>query len=137
MAVSRCPAGPLRWHATSGDLAVGDSAKAELSVAGTVKNIFDLAQYTSGGTINLIADEGNVTVGAMEQSMFPHRRRAENAGNAQRTTPNGNFVSNGILQAQSGAGGNAGNFSLDVTALPTFSSVARCWMRGIYKRAAN
>ncbi|MGA3169505.1 MAG: filamentous hemagglutinin family protein [Chthoniobacteraceae bacterium] len=117
------PSGSITLHATSGDLVIGDSAKTELSVAGTVKNIFDLAQYTSGGTVNLIADQGNVTVGADGTINVSAPVAGGNAGTLDVTTPNGSFVSNGILQAQSGAGGNGGNFSLDVNALPTFSAL--------------
>ncbi|SFS13496.1 filamentous hemagglutinin family N-terminal domain-containing protein [Dyella sp. OK004] len=55
------PAGKLDVHATSGDLAVTDSAL--LTVGGVNKTFFDTTTYAAGGALKLIADHGGISLG--------------------------------------------------------------------------
>ena len=115
------PSGTITLHATAGNLEIGDSASTRLSVAGTVKNIFDLTEYTPGGTVNL---EGNsVTLGEDGTIDVSAPAAGGNAGTLNISDPDGQFTEQGKLVAESGAGGSAGNFLLDVNTLPALSAL--------------
>ncbi len=55
-------AGKLTLEATTGDVALVGNAS--ISATGTRISLFDLTEDTPGGTVKLIADAGNVTLGA-------------------------------------------------------------------------
>jgi hypothetical protein len=114
------PSGTISLEATTGDLNIGDSATSELSVAGTVKDIFDLAEYTSGGTINLTAEAGNVTLGADGTIDVSAPTAGGNAGALNVAASDGAFNIDGTLLAKNGSGGA---ITLQENALPTFSAL--------------
>ena len=55
-------AGKVTMEATTGDLVLGGNAA--IRASGTRLSLFDLIEDTSAGTVKLIADAGNVTLGA-------------------------------------------------------------------------
>jgi filamentous hemagglutinin family protein len=117
------PSGTITLHATNGDVVIGDSAKGELSVAGTVKSIFDLNQYTPGGTINLTADAGSVTLGPDGTINVSAPAEGGNAGTLNIAALHGAFADGGAIIADGGAGGLGGNLSLEVNSLPSFAAL--------------
>jgi hypothetical protein len=117
------PSGSVTLHATTGDLTIGNLADASLDVSGQAKTFFDLTKYTSGGEINLTADQGNVTVGSKTTIDVAAQSGGGNAGQLSVSDPNGTFALAGNLLATAGAGGNSGSFSLNVGSLPTLATL--------------
>jgi len=111
------PTGSITLHATSGDVTVGNLAATSLDVSGQAQAFFDVTKYTNGGTISLIADQGNVSVGSQSTISVAAQSGGGNAGTFSISAPDGTVTLAGNLQAQGGAGGQSGNFSLDVGSL--------------------
>src|SRR5262249_7574762 len=117
------PSGELTLHATDGDVVIGDSASTTLDVSGTAQTFFDVIKYTNGGVINLIADQGNVNVGADGKLSVDAQTTAGDAGSVSVSVPDGAFVLNGTMSGQAGANGKGGSFTLDVSQLATLGSL--------------
>ncbi len=117
------PSGTITLHATSGNVMIGDAAKSALSVAGTVKSIIDVNQYTPGGTINLTADAGSVTLASGGSINLSAPAQGGNAGTLNIAALRGGFSNAGTLLASGGAGGLGGNFSLQENTLPSFAAL--------------
>ncbi|MGA3170395.1 MAG: filamentous hemagglutinin family protein [Chthoniobacteraceae bacterium] len=111
------PTGAITLHATTGDLNIGNLAATTLDATGQSKSFFDVTQYTNGGTISLIADKGNIVVGADATISVAAQSGGGNAGSLSVTVPNGSVALDGKLLAQGGAGGESGSFALDVGSL--------------------
>src|SRR5262249_51694048 len=111
------PSGELTLHATQGDLSIGGLVSSTLNMNGTAQTFFDVVKYTNGGSITLIADHGNVDVGADATLSVDADAAAGNSGSISVSAPNGLFALNGTLSAQAGATGEGGRFSLDVNQL--------------------
>ncbi len=115
--------GSITIEATTGDLDIGNLAAASLDVSGEAKKFFNLTRYTNAGQINLIADQGNVSVGADTTLSVAAQSGGGNAGTLSVSDPNGTLSLAGNLSAQGGAGGQSGSFSLDVGSLPTLAAL--------------
>jgi len=117
------PTGSLTLEAQTGDLVIGNQHAATLSAAGTSEAFFDLTKYTGGGAITLIADKGNISIGAGSTVSVAAPSQAGNGGTLLVSAPDGSFTAAGTLAGQAGAGGKGGSFSLDVSTLPTLSAI--------------
>jgi len=127
------PSGQLTLHALSGDITVDGS----LDVAGQVKAFNDVVQYSGGGQINLVSDQGAVTVakgGKLDVSAALDVTKSDgsrigDAGSISVSTTGGSdstkglFVVAGTLNGQGGlitaaaagyTAGKGGTFTLDV-----------------------
>jgi len=116
------PSGSITLHATTGNLAIGNSAAASLDVSGASKNFFNVVRYTNGGVINLIADKGNVTVASDVTLTVAAQTGGGNAGTLSVSDPNGTLSLAGNLSGKAAAG-QSGNFLLDVGTLATLGSL--------------
>jgi len=74
-------------------------------------------KYTSGGSITLISDQGDVNVASNATLSVNAQAAAGDAGSMSVSAPTGDFILNGTLNGQAGAGGKGGTFSLDVSQL--------------------
>ncbi len=117
------PSGELTLHATNGDLAVGAVSGSALDVGGTAQTFFDLTKYTSGGQINLLADNGSVSVAAGSTLSVAAQAGGGNAGTISVSAPTGTFVMNGAMNGQGGADGVNGTFVLDVGSLSALGNL--------------
>ena len=117
------PSGQLTLHATNGDLVIGSASPSTLDVSGTAQTFFDLVKYTSGGQINLIADNGAVNVDSGGTINIAAQSGGGNAGTLSVSAPNGSFIVNGTLNGQGGANGLNGSFSLDVGSLSSLGNL--------------
>lgn len=107
------PSGSITLHATNGDVVVGNLAQSRLDVAGTAQVFFDLVKYTSGGSVTLASDTGNVNLGADATVTVAAQPGGGNAGALTIGAPQGSFSLLGTLLGQGGAGGRNGTFTLD------------------------
>ena len=114
------PSGTLTLHATGADAADGVAlgSVANLNVAGVGRSFYDVTQYTSGGSISLIADNGSVNLDPGAIMNVSAQSGGGNAGSLSVSSPEGQFtLPDGVLSGQAGAGGAGGSFSLDVGSL--------------------
>lgn len=107
--------GELTLRATSGDLVVGDSAFVDLR--GTSRQFIDVTRHTSGGTLNLTADQGSARVAANALLDVSAPAGGGNAGQIHVSTPLGNVDLVGTIRANAGAAFRKGGFSLDSASL--------------------
>ncbi len=107
------PSGQIMVRATGGSLQVGNLAPARIDVGGTTRNFLDLIRHTSGGTVNLVSDTGDVTIDADGSIDVSGPAGGGNAGFLNVNAPNGSFTLNGGINGSAAAGGRAGSFSLD------------------------
>ena len=105
--------GRLTLHALSGDVEVGNSDAASIDLAGTAATFVDAICYTSGGTVNLVADNGSVKIGKSAVVSVSAMNGGGNAGAINVKTPHGRFLLNGAIRSGSGSAGLAGSFTLD------------------------
>ena len=105
--------GEITLRATSGDLLVGNNDSARLDAGGTSRAFLDVIRYTSGGTVNLSADAGNVSLGALSTVDVAAPAGGGNAGVLNVKAPLGSFDLSGAIVGSAGAGGRAGSFTLD------------------------
>ncbi len=120
------PSGALTLHATSGDVTVGNLSTTSIDVGGTAQTFFDLVKYTSGGQVNLVADQGSVNIGANGSINVGAQPGGGNAGILSVSTPNGSFIvdNNATLNGAGGTNGRNGTFVLDVGSLPALGSLS-------------
>lgn len=116
----RLPSGQLTLRATTGSVAVTGA----LDVSGTAQIFYDLTRYSDGGSISLIADQGDV---AFLEGSLVSVAAAEGGGNAGFVTiraGNGVFdLSGGQFLGSARTDGRAGTFTLDAGALPAFTQL--------------
>jgi filamentous hemagglutinin len=103
------PSGSVSLEATTGDLTVAG----KIDVNGVSKTYFNVTKYTSGGTIALSADNGNVnlTSGSLLDLNAPSV--GGSAGSLSVTTPDGTVALNGTITATA-PNGTEGSFVADV-----------------------
>lgn len=126
------PSGSVSVTAISGDLLVDG----RIDAGGVEQSFFNLNKFTNGGTINLSATTGNVTLGGASvlnvsaaSGTGTVDSLAGNAGNLGISAPGGIFTPGGTLNGSAGqvtsasgtvlAQGAGGSFILDAGALPT------------------
>jgi filamentous hemagglutinin len=111
--------GAITLHATTGNLTIGNLTAASLDASGVSKSFFDVTKYTSGGEVNLIADQGsNLSVGSGVTIDVSAQSGGGNAGTISISDPTGTLSLAGTLLGQAGAGGQSGSFSLNIGSLP-------------------
>ena len=113
------PSGSLSLRATGGNLEIS----ARLDVSGTQQDFYDVTKYTSGGTIQLASDTGNVALAPTAVVRFAAQAGGGDAGKLAVSAPVGTFTQSGTVAGAAGAGGKAGSFDLDVLALPSLSAI--------------
>lgn len=113
------PSGAVTMRARLGDVSLGGS----INVAGTAQSFFDLVRYTSGGSVNLISDLGNVSLLGGSKIDVGAVAGGGDAGNLSIRTLAGTFIANGTLRGVGGAGGGNGSFNLEVGELAELGSV--------------
>jgi filamentous hemagglutinin len=117
------PSGIVTLQATNGDLTLGDVSPTTIDVGGIAQNFFDVVKYTSGGQVNLIADNGSVNLNGNAMVNVGAQSGGGNAGTVSISAPNGTFVLAGALNGAGSAGGANGSFSLDIGTLPTLGTL--------------
>lgn len=108
------PSGKLTLRATTGDLTLGDASTTTLDLAGTATTFIDTIRYTSGGTVDLVADNGSVSVLAAATINVSAKQGGGNAGTIQVKAPSGTLDLAGVIIGTSGDTGEKGKFSLDM-----------------------
>ncbi len=131
------PSGNLTLHATGGDVQVGNLSATRLDVGGVSQSFFDLVEYTSGGQITLTSDTGNVNVALGSTLAVAAQQGGGDAGGVTINASKGDFVINGALLGQGGAGGNDGTFSLDVGSLPTITQLEAALATGGFTQSQS
>lgn len=114
------PSGRLSLHASEGDLQVNGGT---IDVGGTAQKYFDLTKYTSGGSINLTADKGSITLANQSSLNVSAANGGGDGGSLSISAPQGNFASSGALSGVSGLGGESAIFSLDVGSLASLTAL--------------
>jgi filamentous hemagglutinin family protein len=128
--------GSVTLQATSGNLDIGNFANATIDVSGQAKTFFDLTKYTSGGQVNLIADEGGVDLGAKSTINVGYTTTVEaggvggNAGTLTINAPQGSATLLGTLIGQGGVGEANGSFSLNASSIPAVVSNGQTYPQG-------
>ncbi len=117
------PSGSLDVRATTGDVVIGGEAPASVALVGISRVFVDVTRHTSGGSLRLASDTGNVRI--LEQAVINLSAPTEggNAGRLDVFTPGGSFEFQGGIQARSGLGGTQGVFTLDTASLPSTASL--------------
>ena len=105
--------GEITLRATTGDLLVGNADRARLDAGGTSRAFLDVVRYTSGGTVNLSADAGDIALGALSTVDVSAPAGGGNAGLLNVNSPLGAFDLSGAIVGSAGAGGRSGSFTLD------------------------
>jgi hypothetical protein len=109
------PSGTVTLRATTGDVAVGG----RIDVRGTVQNIFEITGYTDGGRINLVSDQGDVSIGDGSAVVVGAAPRGGNAGTVSVNAAQGSFsIASDTLAGRGGVGGKNGTFLLDAATVP-------------------
>ena len=103
------PSGSLSVEATSGDLTIAS----RLDVGGVSRQFFDVTQYTSGGTISLTSDNGNLNLLLGSSLNLSAPTAAANAGTLALSAPKGTTAFGGTISATA-PNGTAGSFTMDV-----------------------
>jgi len=115
------PSENITIEATTGDVNIGNAAAASVDVAGVAEKYFDLTEYTSAGTVNLVATSGNVAIAAGSTVNVSAPAGGGDAGSVTVSDPNGAFsAASGSLLALHGAGGT---FSLHAASLPSLAGI--------------
>ncbi|MBL9155242.1 MAG: filamentous hemagglutinin family protein [Verrucomicrobiales bacterium] len=112
------PSGRLTLRATTGALSVGNLAPARIDLAGVSRGFLDVTRDTDGGTVNLEADNGSITLGANATIDVSAPATGGNAGAINVRAPNGSVALGGSIRGTAAAGQRAGSFTLDAGSLP-------------------
>lgn len=116
--------GNIDMTATAGSLVLADGA--QIDVGGFAKQFFDVAGYADAGSIKLSAVGGDVRLNSGSQLNLAAHKDGGNAGALNVAAANGGtVVLDGTINAQAGAGGKAGAFSLDIAALADFAGFSQ------------
>ena len=117
--------GLVTLQATTGNLEIGNLAAATIDVSGAAKTFYDLTKYTSGGQVNLVADQGGVVLGALSTVNVGYASTVTaggvggNAGSLNISAPEGSASLLGALIGQGGVGAQNGSFFLDAGSIPS------------------
>jgi filamentous hemagglutinin len=115
------PSGFLTLRATSGDVVIGGAADARINLAGSSKTFIDVIRYTSGGTLNLVAENGSALIASAATMDVSALAGGGNAGAIRVQTPAGTLTIDGTITGSAGSGGNQGEFLLDAGSLASGS----------------
>lgn len=123
------PSGNLTLHAVGPDTAPDSvSVSGTLDVGGQVKMLNTLSNYSDGGQIGLLSDNGNVDVGSGAYFNLSANPGGGNSGSLSVFAPSGTFTlgspftvgsspSDNQIPILDARGGNGGAFTLDVSYL--------------------
>jgi filamentous hemagglutinin len=111
------PSGFLSLRATAGDVVLGGSAAAGINLAGSSKPFIDVIRYTSGGTLNLVADSGSARIASATTVDVSALTGGGDAGAIRVKTPQGGLIIEGNIIGSAGSKGEQGEFSLDAGSL--------------------
>ena len=114
------PSGVVNVTSTTGPLTISGN----IDAGGTAQSIYDLTRYTDGGSVNLSAAGGDLTLAAGSSINVAAVAGGGDGGSLSVSVPNGSLILNGTLAGSAGTGGLGGSFSLDTLALPTISTIA-------------
>jgi len=109
------PSGSLTLRALAGDLLIGDQASTKIDLGGTQTQFVDVIRYTSGGKVNLAADNGSVKISSLVDISVSARSGGGNAGSIRVQAPKGFMELAGSIKGNAGANGVAGGFALDAS----------------------
>jgi filamentous hemagglutinin family protein len=114
------PSGVLSVVATTGDVEVGGSLRAE----GFTREFFDVVRHGDGGSIDLTARQGSVRLlpGSVVSVAAP--AGGGNAGSLTVRSPGGVFDLGGILGGAAGTGFSSGSFLLDAGSVADFAALS-------------
>ncbi len=121
-ALIRATSGRVDLHATSGDINLHDGA--QIDVAGTEKDFFNLAAFTQGGNITLASDLGNVSLATGTALDFGAPSGGGDAGTLTIGAPTGNVALLGTLNGAAPKG-LGGSFTLNVGAAVDLDALSR------------
>lgn len=116
-----------------GNISIGGS----VDVTGTTQTFFDTTRYTGGGQIALNTINGFVSLTSTGSLSVAAQSGGGNAGTISVSAPNGTFVSDGTLSGHGGAGGENGNFVLDVEALPDLAPLSAILSAGAFSQSQS
>ncbi len=105
------PSGRLKVTSSAGALSLGGN----VDVAGRALVFFDVERFTGGGSLDLSATGGDITIAGAVDVSAP--AGGGNAGSVALSVPDGALHLTGSLAGTPGAGGGAGAFSLDTLGL--------------------
>ena len=114
------PSGNITLHATGvgGDIIVGGGGTTKIDTAGLAIDYFDVTKYTSGGTVTMMSDKGDITIQAGATVAVGAAAGGGNAGTFSASAQLGTFTLAGTVSGKGGKGGSGGTFSLDVGSVP-------------------
>lgn len=113
------PSGNVAAHATTGDVVVSGS----IDAGGAARRFMDQTRYTSGGSISLTSDAGNVVVTDAGTLSVAAKPGGGNAGALSISAIHGTSTIAGTIAGKGGAGGHNGSFALDVGSLPSLANL--------------
>ncbi len=105
--------GEIALRALSGDLVVGGSAPARLDAAGVSRAYLDVVRHTSGGTVRLTSDHGDIALASASTVDVSSPSGGADAGFLEVSAPSGRLSLDGTIRGGSGSGRRSGSFSLD------------------------
>jgi len=115
------PSGELTVRATTGSLQIGNTDLARLDVRGTSRAFLDVTRYTDGGLVNLISENGNVSLGSNPTINVSAPAGGGNAGTLNIRSPKGTFTPPGPLSlavlGSAGTGRRTASFNLDTSSV--------------------
>ncbi|WP_345715865.1 filamentous haemagglutinin family protein, partial [Luteolibacter yonseiensis] len=110
--------GHLGLLATSGNLVIGDKRDTVLDLTGAKVPLADVFRYTNGGSVNLGATQGSISVGERGLINVSANKDGGDAGLIQISTPKGGFELLGEIDGSAGGSGRKGSFILDAASIP-------------------
>lgn len=113
------PSGSLSIRATAGDVAL----QGRVNVSGTEQTFYDLVRYTGGGSVELISDQGDVTIGADSTINVSAPGGGGDSGSLRISARNGAFTNAGDFVGRAGARGLSGSFALDAASASGFAQL--------------
>lgn len=113
------PSGSLNITSTAGPLTIGGA----LDVSGQARPFHDVTRHTDAGAISLSAAKGDVVLAPGSVVNVSANPGGGHAGSLAVSAPQGVFTSSGVLLGAAGAGGAAGQFSLDTQSLAATSAL--------------
>jgi filamentous hemagglutinin family protein len=107
--------GEIAFKANGGDLVIGNTKPALISTGGVSRPYLDLSRHTGGGTITLVSNSGNITLGG--GATLDVSATNADAGFLDVLAPAGSFTLGGKILGGAGAGRRSGSFSLDAASV--------------------
>ncbi|MEI6377675.1 MAG: LysM peptidoglycan-binding domain-containing protein, partial [bacterium] len=131
------PSGSLTVETLQGNLALGSSAAAKISVAGVKRSFLGNVQTSDAGSVALTSDAGNVILG-VNSIIDLSAQGGSSAGSLMVSAPNGGLTldNKAVITATGGfSGGRNGSFSLDVKNLSSLASIVPQLFQDGFKEA--